>query len=38
MEQYGLVDRYLDVMVNDFAMPCWRADLRFDSIITDRKS
>lgn len=36
MEQYALQDRYLDVLVNDFAMPVWRRDLIFDSIITDR--
>lgn len=36
MEQYGLGHKYLDVLVNDFAMPFWKPELTFDSIITDR--
>lgn len=36
MIQYDLRDKYLDVVVNDFAMPVWRRDLIFDAIITDR--
>ncbi|KAF5286846.1 hypothetical protein FQA39_LY00379 [Lamprigera yunnana] len=35
MEQYGLQDKYVDVLVNDFATPFWRPNLKFDSIITD---
>uniref|UniRef100_A0A1Y1KZH7 Uncharacterized protein n=4 Tax=Photinus pyralis TaxID=7054 RepID=A0A1Y1KZH7_PHOPY len=35
MEQYCLQDKYIDVMVNDFATSFWRDDIRFDSIITD---
>lgn len=35
MEQYNLSHRYIDVLVNDFASPFWRDDVRFDCIITD---
>lgn len=37
MQQYDLEGRYLDVLVNDFATPFWKTDIKFDSIITDRK-
>lgn len=37
MTQYNLQHRYLDVLVNDFAIPFWRDNIEFDSIITDRK-
>ncbi|KAJ8974635.1 hypothetical protein NQ317_019869 [Molorchus minor] len=35
MQQYNLEHRYLDVLVNDFAVPFWRDDIQFDAIITD---
>ncbi|KAF5286599.1 hypothetical protein FQR65_LT12508 [Abscondita terminalis] len=35
MEQYGLQDKYMDVLVNDFSTPFFRENIRFDSIITD---
>lgn len=35
MEQYGLQDKYVDVLVNDFSTQFFRDDTRFDSIITD---
>lgn len=38
MAQYNLDHKYLDVLVNDFAIQFWKEDLRFDAIITDRKS
>lgn len=37
MHQYGMSSHYLDVVVADFSYPLWRADLRIDAIITDRK-
>ncbi|KAK9758431.1 putative RNA methylase family UPF0020 [Popillia japonica] len=35
MAQYNLDHKYLDVLVNDFAIQFWKEDLRFDAIITD---
>ncbi|KAI4457421.1 rna methylase-related [Holotrichia oblita] len=35
MAQYNLDHKYLDVLVNDFAIQFWKDDLRFDAIITD---
>ncbi|KAK5650812.1 hypothetical protein RI129_001841 [Pyrocoelia pectoralis] len=35
MEQYSLQDKYIDVLINDFATSFWRDDIKFDSIITD---
>lgn len=35
MRQYGVEDRYLDVVVSDFSLPMWREGLKFDAIITD---
>lgn len=37
MRQYNLHDRYLDVMVSDFALNVWREQELFDVIVTDRK-
>lgn len=37
MRQYGMSSYYLDVVVADFSYPLWRADLRIDAIVTDRK-
>lgn len=37
MRQYGTSSYYLDVVVADFSYPLWRADLRIDAIVTDRK-
>lgn len=37
LEQYNCSDRYLDVVVADFSNTLWRNELKFDSIITDRK-
>ena len=34
--QYGLEDRYLDVLVADAARNVWRQGELFDAIITDR--
>ncbi|XP_071854597.1 tRNA (guanine(10)-N(2))-methyltransferase homolog isoform X2 [Apostichopus japonicus] len=35
MRQYNLHDRYLDVMVSDFALNVWREQELFDVIVTD---
>ncbi|KRT83661.1 methyltransferase [Oryctes borbonicus] len=35
MAQYGLDHKYIDVLVNDFAIQFWKDDIRFDAIITD---
>lgn len=35
MKQYNLGHRYLDVVVNDFAMIFWKDSFEFDAIITD---
>lgn len=37
LRQYGCETRYLDVIVSDFSNSVWRQDIKFDSIITDRK-
>lgn len=36
LRQYGLEDRYLDVLVADAARNVWRPGELFDAIITDR--
>ena len=38
LRQYGLDDRYVDVLVADAARCVWREGELFDAIITDRKS
>lgn len=38
MQQYGLQDRYVDVLVSDFSLVFWKDSVQFDAIITDRKS
>ncbi|CAG9769697.1 unnamed protein product [Ceutorhynchus assimilis] len=35
MQQYNLEHKYLDVLINDFAMVFWRDSFEFDAIITD---
>ncbi|ODN06309.1 tRNA (guanine(10)-N2)-methyltransferase [Orchesella cincta] len=35
LRQYGVEDRYLDVVVADTSRPMWKHDFRFDAIITD---
>ncbi|XP_050435779.1 tRNA (guanine(10)-N2)-methyltransferase homolog [Adelges cooleyi] len=35
MEQYSCADKYIDVIVADSSLPCWRDNLEFDCIITD---
>lgn len=35
MQQYNLGHRYLDVLVNDFSVPFWKDEFKFDAIITD---
>ncbi|XP_030758341.1 tRNA (guanine(10)-N2)-methyltransferase homolog [Sitophilus oryzae] len=35
MQQYNLGHKYLDVLVNDFAMVFWKDSLEFDAVITD---
>lgn len=37
LRQYGLEDRYIDMLVCDAARPVWRQDELFDAIITDRE-
>ena len=37
LRQYGLADRYLDVLVADAAKNVWRQGELFDAIITDRR-
>lgn len=36
MIQYSCVDKYIDVIVADSSIPCWRSDVEFDCIIADR--
>lgn len=36
MEQYSSVDKYIDVIVADSSLPCWRSDVEFDCILADR--
>lgn len=38
MEQYGLKDKYLDIVVADSSLPYWRPGMIFDVIVTDRKA
>ncbi|XP_071451076.1 tRNA (guanine(10)-N(2))-methyltransferase homolog [Hetaerina americana] len=35
MDQYNCLDKYLDVIVADSALPLWRSSLVLDAIITD---
>uniref|UniRef100_T1I037 tRNA (guanine(10)-N(2))-methyltransferase TRMT11 n=2 Tax=Rhodnius prolixus TaxID=13249 RepID=T1I037_RHOPR len=35
MEQYGLKDKYLDIVVADSSLPYWRPGMIFDVIVTD---
>ena len=37
LQQYGLAQKYLDVMVMDSSHPHWREGPFLDAIITDRK-
>lgn len=37
MKQYGLENRYIDVVVGDSSLPLWKKELKLDAIITDRK-
>lgn len=36
MVQYSCVDKYIDVIVADSAIPFWRSDVEFDCILADR--
>lgn len=36
MIQYSCVDKYIDVIVADSALPFWRSDIEFDCILADR--
>jgi len=38
MIQYSCVDKYIDVIVADSALPCWRSDIEFDCILADRNN
>ncbi|CAB0037165.1 unnamed protein product [Trichogramma brassicae] len=35
MKQYGIQDRYLDVIVSDFTKSAWRPCFQIDAIVTD---
>lgn len=35
MVQYSCVDKYIDVIVADSALPFWRSDVEFDCILAD---
>ncbi|XP_066253670.1 tRNA (guanine(10)-N2)-methyltransferase homolog [Euwallacea similis] len=35
MRQYGLQDKYVDVLINDFSMTFWKDSVQFDAVITD---
>ncbi|GLG92298.1 tRNA (Guanine(10)-N2)-methyltransferase-like protein [Gryllus bimaculatus] len=35
MKQYGIENRYLDVLVADSSLPLWHSAMRLDAIITD---
>lgn len=37
LKQYDCEKRYIDVAVSDFSQSFLRSDIKFDSIITDRK-
>lgn len=37
MKQYGMADKYIDVLVADSSLPIWRSDMLLDAVITDRK-
>jgi len=36
MVQYSCLDKYIDVIVADSALPFWRNDIEFDCILADR--
>lgn len=36
MIQYSCLDKYIDVIVADSALPFWRSDVEFDCILADR--
>lgn len=36
MVQYSCADKYIDVIVADSSIPCWRSDVEFDCILADR--
>jgi hypothetical protein len=36
MIQYSCVDKYIDVIVADSALPFWHNDVEFDCILADR--
>lgn len=36
MIQYSCVDKYIDVIVADSSIPCWRSTVEFDCILADR--
>lgn len=36
MIQYSCVEKYIDVIVADSSLPCWRNDVEFDCILADR--
>ncbi|XP_077518050.1 tRNA (guanine(10)-N(2))-methyltransferase TRMT11 [Amblyomma americanum] len=35
LQQYGCEQRFVEVVVADASLPLWRAEMRFDAIITD---
>lgn len=37
LRQYNCEHLYVDILVSDFSKTIWRGNIRFDSIITDRK-
>lgn len=36
MIQYSCVNKYIDVIVADSSLPCWRSNIEFDCILADR--
>lgn len=38
MIQYSCLHKYIDVIVADSALPCWRSDVEFDCILADRNN
>jgi len=36
MIQYSCIDKYIDVIVADSSISCWRSDVEFDCILADR--
>lgn len=37
LKQYNCASLYIDVAVSDFSCSIWHSNIKFDSIITDRK-